>query len=113
METEYLELSDRELFEELQKADLADKLETSPEWRMLKEAANRIIDRAVLEFACKVKANDLPKIIELQTVIRKYRFGLINEVDILKQESKYIYQSARDRGLIGILWDDVKGRVGL
>lgn len=108
MDNEYSTLDDKELFEQLNKAGLIDKLATSPEWKMLTEAANRIVDRAIKEFACNVKATDTLRIIELQTIIRKYRYGLIEEVNILKNESEFIYQTAKDRGLIGDILDKTK-----
>lgn len=101
MSNNYSEYSDKELFESLSKAGLSDKLENSPEWKMLREAADRIVNRAVNEFALKAKADDLTRITELQAIIRKYKYGLFDEVQLLKVESEFIYQEAKERGIIG------------
>lgn len=108
---DYSILDDKELYEQLNKAGLIEKLSTSPEWKLLQEAANRIVDRAIREFACNVKATDIVRLIELQTIIRKYKYGLIDEVNILKNESEFIYQTAKDRGLIGKAWDKIKSKI--
>lgn len=92
------ELSDKELHEAFQKAEIARKIEESPEWKILKEASNRIVDRAINEFAKNVKADDELRIIELQTIIRKYKYGLLAEVDLLKTESEFLFEEAKSRG---------------
>jgi len=112
VDIDYNEMSDKELYKQLEQSDLVSKLETDPAWSMLKEAANRIVERAIREFALNPNlSNDASRIIELQTVIKKYRFGLFNEVEMLKSESEFIYQTAKARGLIGGLWDGLKDKI--
>ncbi len=111
MDIDYSILDNKELYDQLSRAGLIEKLATSPEWKLLQEAANRIVDRAIKEFACNVKATDTVRLIELQTIIRKYKYGLIDEVNILKNESEFIYQTAKDRGLIGEVWDKIKDKI--
>lgn len=98
------EMDDKELFENLQRAGLVEKLETSEEWKMLKEASNRIIERTIYEFAMNTYVSsdpkDLGKVIRLQQVLRLYKFGLFKEVDLLKNESEFLFEEARDRGLV-------------
>lgn len=93
-------LDDKELYDKLNKAELADRLLVSPEWKLLKEAASRIVDRAISKFALSTKADDLVAIIELQTVIRKYKFGLLEEIDLLAQEGIIAFEEAKARELI-------------
>jgi hypothetical protein len=109
----YTELSDPQLFEQLEKANLAEKLEVQPEWAMLKEAANRISERAVMELAVKCKPSDLERVIQLQTIIKKYKYGLFDEIKILKMESEQLMTEAMDRGLIGGWLQNVKEKLGL
>lgn len=109
------ELDDKTLFQELQKAALVDKLESSEEWKMLREAATRIIERAIYEFALKTEVSsdpkDLSKVIRLQQIIRLYKFGLFKEVEILAKESDILFNEAKDRGIVGAAWDDVKEKI--
>jgi hypothetical protein len=91
------ELSDKELFDECQKSGAIEKLTNSPEWKIIKEASERIIDRAVNEFI-NTKADDTIRIIELQTIIRKYKIGLFSEINVLKQASDLLFEEAKSRG---------------
>ena len=113
MGSNFTDLTDRQLFDELEKAHLTERLETTPEWKMLKEAAGRIVERAVTEFAVKVKPDDVTRIIQLQTIIKKYKYGLFDEIRILKQESEQLFTEARDRGLIGAWLESVKEKIGI
>lgn len=99
------QLDDKELFDQLEKAGLAEKLEDSPEWKLLKEAANRIVERALTEFALRTKPDDQAAIITLQTIIKKYKFGLFDEIKVLKDASNMLYEEARQRGMISKAWD--------
>lgn len=92
-------LDDRELFDKLQKAGLAEALRNSPEWSLVREAARRIVDRAVEKFAIATKADDVVGIVELQATIRKYKFGLFEEIGQLVQEGEIAFEEAKSRGL--------------
>jgi hypothetical protein len=108
MSTNYSEFTDKELFDQLEKSGLAEKLMNQPEWKMLEEAGKRIVDRAVTELVLKVKAHEHERIIELQTIIRKYKYGLFDEVRVLKMESDQAFTEAEDRGLIGSFINKLK-----
>jgi len=107
MELEQME--DKALFDALHKAGLVEKLTSSEEWKMLKEAGDRIVARAVNEFMV-TPASDTLKIMELQVILRKYKKGIFQEVEMLKNESDRIYEEAKDRGMIGDLYETVKER---
>ena len=94
-------LGDKELYDQLQKAGLADRLENDESYQLLKEAAKRITDRAVDEFSLKADPTNLAQIIKLQMVIRLYKHGLFKEIEILKNESELLFQEAKDRGIVG------------
>lgn len=82
-----------------------------PAWKMLQEAGKRIVDRAIDEFAMKVKAGDTTRIIELQTIIRKYKYGLFDEVRMLKMESDQAYAEAKERGVLNSWWESFKSNL--
>ena len=88
---EYLrQLSDKELWDKLNQAELAEKILNDPAWALLKEAGNRIVDRALQKFSMAMKADDLVGIIETQLIIKKYKYGLLDELEQLKVEAEYI-----------------------
>lgn len=93
-------LEDRALFDKLQQVELADKLTNSPEWRLVKTAADRIIERALERFALAMKADDLIGVMETQLLLRKYKYGLFSELDQLAQEGELYYEELKDRGVL-------------
>lgn len=103
-------MEDKELYDALQRAGLIDKLTNSEEWMMLREAGNRIVDRAINQFM-ETPANDTLKIMELQVIIRKYRRGLFQEVESLKRESTMLFEEAKERGLVGRAYDFVEEKI--
>lgn len=95
------EVNDKELLDKLEKAALSERLRNQDEWKLLQEAADRIVDRSIDKFAMmKIDPNNMYEVIELQIIIRKYKHGLFREVDILAQEGEMIFSEARDRDLI-------------
>lgn len=106
------DMDDRELYETLEKAGLVEKLRSDPAWKMLQEAATRIAERAVMEFALKTDPTDTKKIIMLQTILKKYKVGgLFDEIKMLESESNAIFNEAKQRGLIGGLFHEVMERI--
>lgn len=95
----YRALDDAQLCEALRQTDLAELLKTSDEWKLLQEAARRIVDRAVDQFALTDVTNT-EKIMELKIIIRKYKYALFAEVDQLAQEGELLFEEAKDRELI-------------
>lgn len=87
---DYRDLSDKDLFDLFAKADVAEKLMNQEEWKILKEASERIAERAIKRLATITKADNIVEIIELQTIIKKYRYGLFSEVEQLKTEAEFI-----------------------
>lgn len=95
----YHEMTDEELYEELKKADLAEKFLESPQGKLIQEAALRIVDRAVTEFALAPSdiLKDPEKLAELRVIIRKYRFGLFEEIKQISREGFLIYEEFKTR----------------
>ena len=93
-------MEDKELFDRLHKADLAQKVKTHDDWALLTEARERIVDRAIAAFAMGTKADDLVRIIELQTIIKKYKYGLFDEIEQIAREGELVFNEMRDRDLL-------------
>jgi hypothetical protein len=110
---ELTHIDDKALYDLIEKTNLADKLESDPAWMMLREAGDRIVERAVTEFALRTNPNDIDRIIELQVIIKKYKYGLFDEIRILKQESDTAFSELQERGTFGEFMDSVKSKVGL
>lgn len=97
---DYSVLDDEQLYDEFKKADIANRLATSPEWALVKEAANRIVERAVDKFATATDPSDMGAILELQLTIRKYKHGLFAEVEMLAQTSEIYFDELAERGVL-------------
>ena len=92
----YDKLTDKELFDKISQAALAEKLETHDEWKLLRVAADRIVERAVRALI-QTPATNTAAVIELQQVIKKYKFGLFAEIDLLRQEGEFVLDELRNR----------------
>lgn len=97
---DYKDLDDKALFDCLQRATLAEKLKTSPEWKLLQEAADRIVERTLKRFALSMKADDIVGVIETQLLLKKYRYGLFDELNQLVSEGENVFEEAVARGVI-------------
>lgn len=93
---------DRELFEKLEQAGLADRLMADPAWGLLRKAADRIVEKALKQFVLNTKPTEIEKIIEFQLLVRKYKYGkLFAEIEELRQEGELAYEEAKERGILG------------
>ena len=99
MDDEYSALDDKELCEKLLQTDLANRLLNSPEWGLLKEARDRIINRAIAQFVI-TDVTDIGKITELKVILKKYKYGLFSEIEQLAQEGELAFEEAKERSLI-------------
>ena len=100
---EYREIEDTELFKRLYDADLASKLQGSEDWKLLREACDRIVERTIKKFALdtKVGVASMEDILELQLIIRKYKYGLFDELEMLANEQDFLRSEANERGILG------------
>ena len=112
MATSLDDISDKELFEKIEEAHLVERLESDPAFNLLKVAASRIVDKAIMEFT-KTAPDDAMAIAQLQIIIKKYKWNLFNEINLIKQESKLVYEEARDRGVIGNFLEGIKQKIGM
>lgn len=92
-------LDDKELFDRLEKSGLAEKLDNDPAWKLIKEAGDRIVAAAADEFANNVKADDVVRIIELQVIMKKFKW-IFSEIDMMIQEGHLVFEECKERGLV-------------
>lgn len=92
------EMTDDELYEALKDADLADRFLESPQGKLIKKAANNIVDRAVQEFALNPDiTKNLEKLVELRVIIKKYKYGLFEEINQLRTMGFLVWQELKTR----------------
>ncbi len=92
--------SDIEIYELLEKANLAEMIAEQPEWKLLRTASERIIERAIEQFAKHTDPENLVEIIKLQVTIKKYKYGLFEEVEFLRQDAELAFEEAKARDII-------------
>ena len=95
----YQNMTDEELYEALKKADLADKFLESPQGHLLQEAANRIVEKAVVEFAiCPLEEfKKFENQMAWRLIIRKYKFGLFEEIKQISRDGFLVWQELKNR----------------
>lgn len=89
-------LSDKELYDKIHQAGLAERLVNSEEWQLVQKAADRIVERAVRTLV-NTPATNLAAVIELQQVIKKYKYGLFAEVEMLRKEGELVFDELQER----------------
>jgi len=72
-------------------------------WSLLQEASERIVDKAIAEFAIKTDPENWSKIIQLQVIIKKYKYGLFSEIEQIAQEGRLVFDEVRERGKLNDL----------
>ena len=95
---DYSRLDDKHLFEEMEKAALAERLTTSPEWQLLDEVRKRAIDRWIDYFIFKMDSNDVADIEKVRSMISIWKYDLFKSLDILKQEGEIAFQELNFAG---------------
>jgi len=99
--------SDKELHEALELAGIAKEFTDSRSGKLFEEASKRISERAVRTFALgDILPKDtsgtemlgfLSRVIELRTVLKKYKYGLFDEIKQLADEEENIYYEFKER----------------
>jgi len=91
-------LDDRELFEKLEKAALAEKLTTSADWKLLVEVMKRAADRWTEYFVTKVDSRNISDVEMVRAMIRVYRGDFLKGLEILRQEGEIVFEELKYRG---------------
>jgi hypothetical protein len=94
------EMEDKELYDMIDEAGLAENFLNSPFGKLMKEAANRIAERVDREFAMNADPTDIAKMWELKMTLKKYKFQLFDEIYWLAQDGRDAYDelTARKNG---------------
>ena len=92
------DMTDDELYEALKEADLADRFLESPQGKLIQKASSNIVERAVQEFALNPDiVKDTEKLIELRVIIKKYKYGLFEEIKQLHRYGFLVWQELKNR----------------
>lgn len=94
---DYNSFSDEELKKQLEDGILIEELENTEGWKIIKEACQRVSDKAMLALL-KAKATDTALIIELQQVAKLYSTVLPSLLRHMKAESRLAFDELMDRG---------------
>ena len=92
-------LDDKELFEKLHRAEMAEILRTDPRFQLLNEARNRIVERAILKFVTDDDHDNIAKTIEFKIIVKKYKYGLFSEVEQMAKEGDILFDEMQARGI--------------
>ena len=96
---DYARMTDEELEQMAELVDFADRFLLSPQGALVQKAADRIVERAVAEFALAPSdlLKDTEKLMELKVIIKKYKFGLFEEIKQISREGFLVYQELKNR----------------
>ena len=95
----YRDLDDKELLQKMDKSALADKLKNDEAFQLLREAGNRIAERAIADFVFKVPLDDLQGLASLKAIIRKYKYELFAEIEAIAMEGDILFEEIKGRDL--------------
>lgn len=96
---DYRDLDDKELLQKMDKSALADKLKNDEAFQLLKEAGNRIAERAIKDFVYKIPLDDLQGLASLKAIIRKYKYELFAEIEAIAIEGDILFEEIKGRDL--------------
>lgn len=99
-------MTDKELYDKIHQAGLAERLANSEEWQLVQKAADRIVERAVRTLV-NTPATNMAAVIELQQVIKKYKFGLFAEIEMLRKEGELIFDELKEREALPDFTSDI------
>ncbi len=94
-----IDAMEKELMDRVEKAELVYRLKNQKEWQVFKEVADRIAENAIRKLVY-TKADDMVAIIELQVVIRKYKFALFSEIKQIIEEGKTAIDAITENDLL-------------
>ena len=103
----YEELDDKDLYDKIDQGQLADNFIHSENGKLLSEAAKRITERAIEKFALgaimpksldgKDMIGFITEVLELRLIIRKYKYGLFEEIKLLAEEGDRAADELQER----------------
>jgi hypothetical protein len=100
---DYIKASDDEILRQLEDARLADKLETSEEWGLVREAMRRTHDKHV-KLLAETPPDDAVTIMQLQQIVKMYSESFLPTlIRNYRNVGEFAFNEAKSRGMIGSL----------
>lgn len=99
MTPDYAGLTDQELLNKLDDAAFVDRFEHSEEWKMLREAGDRLAKQATYRMLKTDPIKDPTAIIECQITIKLCQNILRGIINGIKTEGAIAFKEAKERGL--------------
>jgi len=96
----YSHLDDKELFDRLRKAELSEAIKTDEKWQLFGEMRKRTIDNVIDEFALRTEPDDTVKIIQLQTILKLYKFKFDDALQENIISGEYAFNEIKERDAI-------------
>lgn len=93
-------LDDKELFDKMEKAALAERLTTSPEWQLLDEIRKRAIEKWTDYFIFKMDTKNIADVEMVRAMLAVWKYDLFKTLDILKQEGQIAFEELNYSGKI-------------
>jgi len=95
---EYSQLDNEALYRLIDKAAISDRLKNSSEWKLVQEAADRIVERALSELCMRTRLDDIEKVRDLVCTIKKYKYqGIFSEIEWLSKEGEHLFEEMKYR----------------
>lgn len=95
---DYNEFTDKELFEKLGASITTEQFLDSEMGKLFIRGSEKIVDRALLKLCTKpVKDLTWNEVIEVIVIIRKYKFGLFDEIRQIAQEGEFVFDELKER----------------
>jgi hypothetical protein len=104
---EYAELDHKELIKKLEDNSLLEEVRHSESWRIFREAWRRIYKTAELHLD-NVDPSQTTRIIADQLTKRFYKDVLATTIRKVKEDGVSAFSQAKDRGILGRLFPDLK-----
>lgn len=94
---DYSELSDKEIYDEIDTTIHAEEFLKSHFGKVMQEAANRIAEKSSRELALNVDPSNIAKVWEHKLIMRMYKYGFFDEIKQLAQEGPWLYDELTER----------------
>ena len=101
-------LTDAEISAGLKKAGLAERLVNDEHWKLLKEGADRVVEAKLEEFAYKADPTDVAAVVEMQTILKMYKFGLFDNIISMSNQEEEFFEEVEDRGLLSKIFPNFR-----
>lgn len=94
----YNRLDDKELFDKMEKAALAERLTSSPDWQLLDEIRKRAIDKWIDYFILKMDTKNIADVEMVRSMLAVWKYDLFKTLGIVKQEGQIAFEELNYSG---------------